>query len=127
MTSYPSTECPCAGRATENQKPPLLVASTFSLFLSLVSGCKNILPVQETSQDLTSSYLLLGGYLLDTIEIICFSLVRRGEFLHQLYMLKARRWTGYRTIGTYLYEDLFFFFGAGRQTYFCSYSLVQDF
>lgn len=93
MTSYPSTELPLCGERT--RKPP---SSKYLLFLSLVSGCKNILPVQETSQDLTYLLLttrryykevLLGGYLLDTIEIICRSLVRRGEFLHQLYMEKA--------------------------------------
>lgn len=95
-TPWPLTRlpnCPCAGRATENQKPPLLVVSTYSFSLSLVSGCKNILPVQETSQDLTSSYLLLGGTTRRVPprydrDHRC-SLVRRGEFLHQLYMEKA--------------------------------------
>lgn len=58
MTSYPSTECPCAGREPQNPPPP---SSKYLLFLSLVSGCKNILPVQETSQDLTYLLLLLGG------------------------------------------------------------------
>lgn len=60
MTSYPSTELPLCGESNRKPKTPP-PSSKYLLFLSLVSGCKNILPVQETSQDLTSSYLLLGG------------------------------------------------------------------
>lgn len=93
MTSYPSTELPLCGESNRKPKTPP-PSSKYLLFLSLVSGCKNILPVQETSKILppltTRRYykeVLLGGYRYDR-DHRC-SLVRRGEFLHQLYMLKV--------------------------------------
>lgn len=81
MTSYPSTEYPCAGRATENQKPP---PPSSKYFLSL-SPSQVDAKIFFRSKKPPRSYLLLttrryykevllGGYLLDTIEIICFPL-----------------------------------------------------
>lgn len=88
MTSYPSTELPLCGESNRKPKTPP-PSSKYLLFLS---------PSQVDAKIFFRSkkppkILLLGGttrrvpprYDRDHR----FSLVRRGEFLHQLYMEKA--------------------------------------